>query len=893
MKKRCLLLLASLLVLGACSDSSGGSSTPITPVNPRTEVDFDELEDNNYVPSEQKTGEISSFSLLSPASGVTLDALETFKWESAENADKYTIEICSSELFINDNSMIDYYIQENINATKWTVTSTLMLKNTNYYWRVIAYNKSDIKYCSDVFSFYHKAPEIEEVYFDVGEADDWQLHSVGSYADISIDNSNFFKNNQPSLKVSFKEEDTHQGIPESDGWIIVSKTIEKSIYGTDAFLFNFYYGGQDAQVFIRMVDRDNEYWFAPVMISNNAKQQVILKFSDFVQRTKDVPVGNMVFDYERIKYLEIVFEKSFGDGILLISGMKAIKFDNYRDFFIQKLDFTSYEEERWVNEGYDFEKEVTEDELTLRYYGTNSEGKPKINGYGFAKIYVNQYFYAGDAIKIKVKYTGSKGTNAVIRIYEEDTDRWSYKLPFSSLVADEYVELIIPYAAFAKSDTPGDGKRQFYNIINLQFGLEGQYGAGTLSYKDFEIVSKKDYKEEYERIVGPDGLVEDFSNYKYTSELFMSWDSSEVNKDEYMLLNDTNKIGGASNPYCGQFEYKSDMEPARYTISTSVDLGTNFSSLSIWMKDFSTKSGDSRFGYLTNYSAYVNIYIYLKSSEIYLYPLGSIDRVWKEYNIPFSSFELTNRDEVLHIPNPITGGGISKIEFTLQYFYYTIQGVPLPQYTNNNQVFVDNIYLTNDDVYSEVEKEKIVKMDGDIALVDDFEDYEDTEELEYNWNDGREYEYQHKELSNVVSSEGDSHSMAVQYKGNAESPAYYIAPAFASDVKGRALKVSLYSEKSMTIYVNIYLTIGTSNIQYRATISNSATNWTEYALGFNNFSVVSGTQRTLTANDLVHITRISFGMAYYGDNDLHQLYIDNLMFDYSLSYNTNTRRVIE
>ena len=144
--------------------------------------------------------------------------------------------------------------------------------------------------------------EVNEVEFDLGEADDWNLHPLGSYADVSIDTTNFFKNDKDSIKIQFKKEDTNQGKPESDGWIIVNKTIEKSIYGTDALFFNMYYAGQQADVVIRLVDRDNEYWYAPALVSNNAKQSVILKFDEFKQRTGDVTVANMKFDFERIKY---------------------------------------------------------------------------------------------------------------------------------------------------------------------------------------------------------------------------------------------------------------------------------------------------------------------------------------------------------------------------------------------------------------------------------------------------------------------------------------------------------------------------------------------------------------------------------------------------------------
>ena len=886
MKKSKLLFLTLLLAVTSCS--GGGSKTP-----ERKEIDFSDLETNEYTPTLENNNPLGDFNLVSPTNMKTLDVLEPFHWEECENADKYKLEICSSDLFIMNNEMIDYYSQENLNTTTWTITAALSQKNVDYYWRVTAYNKTGEKLSSSTFTFFMRAPEIAEVPFDLGDADDWQLHPLGSYADIAIDENNFFGNDEKSLVVSFKKEDTMRGIAESDGWIVVTKTIEKSIYGTDALLFNLFYAGQDATLKIRLVDRDNEYWECFVQVSNNARQQIILKFSDFFQRTADVTIANGEFDYERIKYFEVVFERSFGDGVLLLSGVKAIKFDNYRSWFIEKLDYSEYPASDWTYEGYNFDKQINNTELTLQYYDSTEGGKSKISGYGFMKLAVNKYFFTGDSIKVKLKYTGGKGTNAVIRVYEEDTDRWFYRIPFDDL-SSEYKEFVIPFKAFDKSSIMGDGKRQFYYIINLQFGLEGQYNAGTLSFKDFEIVEMKDYQKETQRVIDDSGLIEDFSDYNSSSELYFIWETSVANKDEFISLDTDHKIGGSSNAYCARFDYKSDMEAARYTLP--VKTTETFTSLSIWMKDASVKSEDARFSHVTTFSADTNIYITLLTDEIYVYHIGHIDRIWTEYNIPFSAFELTNEEDVTHVPLDISSIGIKEISITFQYFYYSSTGTPVPLYTISNPVYVDDIYLRNDTEVSKYAREKIVEMDGDVAVVETFEDYRDNADLYENWLDGRSYDYQKKELSDVVSSEGGSHSMAMQLKAGAESPAYYIAPVLAEGVKARGIRFSLYSEKAVQIFVNLYIRINTTDIQYRATIGAIETSWYEYAIGFDlsNFAVVSGTRRTLSANDMMFVTRISFGMTY-SDNtsSLYNVYLDNLILDYSLDYMQNTKRAIE
>ena len=70
----------------------------------------------------------------------------------------------------------------------------ISFKDTTYYWRVFAYNQTGSLESTETFSFFIKAPVVDEVHFDLGEADDWTLHPQGSYADITIDNNNFFKN---------------------------------------------------------------------------------------------------------------------------------------------------------------------------------------------------------------------------------------------------------------------------------------------------------------------------------------------------------------------------------------------------------------------------------------------------------------------------------------------------------------------------------------------------------------------------------------------------------------------------------------------------------------------------------------------------------------------------
>ena len=883
MKKR-FLLLALLLGFTACA---GNKST----ITPKENIDI-----KNY--EETKTGDLGDFQLLTPGQGQILEVAKTFTWEECANAEKYTLELSSSESFISDLDNIDYYSAKNIHATSFTINSDFEFKDTTYYWRVTAYNSAHNKKCASVFSFYVKAPEVEEVHFDLGEADDWTLHPQGSYADIDMVNEDFFGNGEKSIEIKFKKEDTNQGKPESDGWIIVTKTIEKSIYGTDALYFNMFYAGQQADVVIRMVDRDNEYWYCPVQVSNNAKQAVILKFEDFIQRKKDVPVANEVFDYERIKYLEIVFEKSFGDGVFLLSGMKAIKFSNYGEFFIDKLDFSDYDASAITFDTYQYNYAINGTELVLNHYNTQTEEHNKINGYGFFKVNVNRYFVTGDAIRVKVKRSGSSGSNIIVRLYEEDTDRWSYKIPYST-IGEEYRELIIPYGAWQASSLMGDGRRQFYYVLNLQFGCEGQYGNGTLYFKDFEIINLRDYVPASNRVVNSDGMIDNFNNYTYSADMFMIWEHSIDNKDEYMTINSANKLGGSSNPYCGQFEYKSDMMEAMYYLP--VETIYDFDGFSIWMKDASVKPGESKVDHVTNWSPQVRLLIRLSTSEIYEYIINPLPTIWNEYNVRFEDFRLTNDDELKVPANPISAPAITHIGFAFQYYYYDSTGRAMPMYSMQNPVYVDNIKFSNNTETNVIAKDKVIVMEDNISKFDDFEDYANDDDVMNVWSNAKSFDYQLIKLSNDVSSEGGNHSVAFQFKSHNDSPSYSIAPAVNKDVRAKAVRFNAKCSVPATIFFNIYLKIGSSTQQYRATINAVANVWTEYEIGFSinnpaNFSVVEGTSsRALIATDMPMIQKVTFGAVYNGDAQaaLYDFFIDNLEFDYSLSYGTNNVRTID
>ena len=380
----------------------------------------------------------------------------------------------------------------------------------------------------------------------------------------------------------------------------------------------------------------------------------------------------------------------------------------------------------------------------------------------------------------------------------------------------------------------------------------------------------------------------------------MIWQASDVNKDEYMAIDSTNKLGGKSNPFCGQFLYKADMEPAKYGIPVKMDAnGSNFSSISLWMRDSTVRDSDPKYSYLgDNVSPKTTIHIYLGNGAIFGYTMNSLEKVWTNYVIPFKDFKILNPRDVTVVTTEINPEAIAGVGFEFQYFYYDAYGKAEPSYHDDDPVFIDNIKFGTDTEFAKESLVNIIHQVDGIALVDDFEKYADTDALEEVWQNGKSYEYQKKALSNVVSSEGGNHSMAMQFKTKNESPSYAIAPVISSDVTAKGIKFSIKGEKNAEVFLNFYLRINGSVVQYRATVVASS-NWVEYSLGFGdaNFKLISGgsSGRSLTTKDLVSVYQITFGMVYSGgeESELANIYVDNIKFDASLTYSTNTSRTID
>ncbi len=889
MKKRFLSLLLLPLMLIGCTNNNPNSDKGSY--------------DHNSISKAVHTGEIGDFKLTGPENGFVTDTGFTFTWEEANNADNYQIEIASTLSFVNDDEDEVYVKENNLASTQYALNFNLPKKDIIYYWRVTAVNVDHTKK-SEVGNFYVASPKVDEIPIKIEDEQDWVLHKEGSYADIKIDRSDFFGTGHDSLAIIFDKEHTLQGKPSSDGWIVITKSEDRELYGTDSFYFNFYYSGHDASVLVRVLDYDGEYWHKQVQISNNAKQTVLMRYEDFELRTAGTNIFNRKFDWQHIRYFEIVFERTFGDGICLFSNIKAVKFNDYKGMFMDKMDFRSTDPKDWTYENYDFRNDmvISEDgsELTLNFTAKNAETNPNgFSGYGFQNVNVYKYFIEGDAVRMKVKYTGaSSNSNFYFRILEEDNDRWQFKLSFNYLIRDDYKELVIPLKAFQRTDyMTGDGAKQFYYIQKFNIGLADNYSTGSLSIKDLEVIKIDDIVENRKRIVSNDGCIDNFNDYGIYTEMYYYWDQSVVNKDEAMKLDTIHKAGGSTNTYCAEFDYKADMEMATYQIYLDTkNVDPNLNAFSIWLKDASVKFDDPAVAYLDekDIAAEMTIQLTMDTGEWYRYVIDKVEKEWHKYTIKFDDFTLNNGDTLFDKPNPLNVNHIIHMAFGFKYLYYDQLGNHHPTYAIANPVYLDEIYFKNATETSIVEISGTIKEDTDDPnkiTIETMEGYDRNADIFEYWSYATERDYNEMALATDVSSIGGAKSLRMHYKGY-ESISYSRATQFANTITAKGFSIDVKGDGKATVYLNLNWRSGTTLMKMRFTLSNLPTVWTHYEIGFELFKDVNGSSKTISANYAKNIESVSFGIVN-NDYSSSDIYVDNLRLLKNIGYTTNTRTTIE
>lgn len=838
--------------------------------------DINSLPTNEVVTNELK-GEIGSFDLLGPCGKEELISVPTFSWEKAKNADHYTFELASTIDF--ETHDVAYIKKSGLTSTSLTLTSSLKYKEKEYFYRVTAYNSNSKRKANQEYeSFYLKANTDEEITFDIEYADEWVCHELGSKADISIDNSNFFNNDKKSLVINFEEEDTNKGDPESDGWIVVTHNQEEEMYGVDAFYFNFYYSGQSSSIWLRCVDEDNEYYNAEIKVANNVKQTIIMKFSDFTLRTKGgTTIANQVFDYNYIKSVELVFEQTFGDGICLLSDLKAVSFEKYSHLFINHLDFNEVNKNEIATDNYAFNYSFSDDgsDVSVSFNGD-------INGYGFVKIPVEKHLVTSDAIKFNIEYTGDVSSRILLRIIEEDKDSWVYRQECRTIPSDN--TLIIPYKAFTLSEYNGNGSREFYYLKTLQIGIENAYSRGSIKLSNIEFINLEDYINDlYISSINNEGVIDNFESYNNTSEIYYKWIVGTANKDEVMILNKDMAFG--SNNKCVKLGYKTDMYPAYYGLRFN-NFVENKNAISIDFNDASIKFEDAKFNHINDVSAKAIVSLYVESGEEYVYVIDSLNKFWSRYVLSFNDFILST--PITSETMPLNSENIIGLKIGLQYYYYLANGVSYPLYANNNYVYMDNLKFinANNTNIASLAKEVSPSLDNaNVSLIEDFEAYDNSSLYDY-WIDQKPTEYSGFSLSDDTSTLTGK-SLKMKYQGNQASVSYGSSFKMNENVKGKGFIIDLKGDDVCTIYINIFVTYSGTNFKFRASLNNVASSWKRYTIGFDNFSKIEGSGNIVLSSSIANkINKITFGLVNYSNNNVSYCYCDNIKLDYGVSYST-------
>ena len=903
------LLLASL-ALFSCSKADAGSFG------------------SNNVTYPKVSGTPGAFEAVAPTMSYETLSVPTFSWTASENAEYYELEITAGEFDEEDTT---YLKKTGITSTQYTIGAALKSKDTTYYWRVTAYCGAKKKvFTNEVMEFFYKANVQEQIEMDVIHTDEWTRHKDGSNASLSVDKNDFFGTGRDSLVITFVEEDTNQGegYEMSDGWVVYTHSEDIELYGVDSFYFNFYYAGDDAEVYFRVVDEDNEYWEAPIKLANNAKQTIIIHQDEFTLHTKDTTIANRKFDFHNLKSFELVFEHSFGDGIAYFSDLRVITYEKYASLFISSLDFNDYKD-GFKFENYNFGTEVSEDgsALTYSFHGRVDENNIGIQGYGFVKmpltttqavqdaleVNVNGVILSrGDAFRMKVKLNDdhlSAGNKICIRLIEEDGDRWSYQQSVGSIPADGYI--LVPFTAFTMSEFGGDGFRQFYGIKEMQFGvIDNVYTTSSVTISDVTVVSlaaelEKEEKVMYHADVAENGMIEDFEGYDNSVEMYYTWQMSSTNKDEAMAIDNKNGVGINNN--VAMFYYKTNMGEAQYFITVDAIKENPYNAIEFRAKDFSTRKvemddGSSRD---VNIQAKLVVYLVMDNGVVYSFPnqtLGektaylaggdghsAVADEWRYYKIPFSAFR--------RLPDYRLGATTVDPDHIVQIGFGIFDQINQfrndKDYVTGSAVAFDNIRFTVAEkaVFDTVEtKIEPSSSNPNVAVIDDFEDGV----LLWAPKDGQQ-SYAYSKLNDEVVANGTK-SLELGYKTGME--AVYNSTIFmGSNVRAQGIRFLMKAVQASDIMPQvsfvIYLKDGTK-YQYdlkddentKTTLSND---WTYYTIGFNNFTKDNAGTQVLTANNVGDISMVTLVFKRY-NVDLYKIgtvYIDEIILDNTIALDAN------
>ena len=187
-------------------------------------------------------------------------------------------------------------------------------------------------------------------------------------------------------------------------------------------------------------------------------------------------------------------------------------------------------------------------------------------------------------------------------------------------------------------------------------------------------------------------------------------------------------------------------------------------------------------------------------------------------------------------------------------------------------------------------KIKPTSENADIAVINDF----DSEGAEPVWRSETKASYTTLAISeNTASEEGSSLSMP--YKCKAETIYFqYISVDASVNANGFTflMKGDEYNSNLVLVF---YLKYNGNEFKYQTAINGISSEWTEYSVGFDQFTQTKGDPKTMTSDLVKNITKVVLNYKNYSVDDYYisTMLLDEIKLDGTITLDTNTKTPYE
>jgi hypothetical protein len=111
-------------------------------------------------------------------------------------------------------------------------------------------------------------------------------------------------------------------------------------------------------------------------------------------------------------------------------------------------------------------------------------------------------------------------------------------------------------------------------------------------------------------------------------------------------------------------------------------------------------------------------------------------------------------------------------------------------------------------------------------------------------------------------------------------------------MKPKGIVLDIKGDGKATVYLNIYMLIGSSISQVRKNILYPSTAWTKYEIGFDQFvDYQNPSSASVTASTVNYVYKITFGIVN-SDSSQSVIYVDNLRLSNAITRSTYAATVI-